>query len=318
MSLKLSYKNIEEFDKEYLSKITLANDGDGYERVFWPYINERFPNYEKFWQKHIVLLTKRIETATGTDRIKPRDTVDTKLLDISEVHYSIFMNLIQAYNRLEHPDLSWFEDFYVHLVSACDLAEMFCKRIERLRIVNINLQNTDAYNNYHKFVKLINDYRNQIVHNTKIGKNHIISQVVVGNNIQTVITVLVPRKEEIKKYDTWRKVASALKDINILKNDFIEIKDQMISDIREIETLFNNLWSVILEKMEPLRNHKEYLKLQDIEFSDGEAVPRPIIPPDNPPAYDYYLGSGIGSSVSLTSHPVSAMTEKDIIKKKSR
>ncbi|MEW6025912.1 MAG: hypothetical protein AB1599_01265 [Planctomycetota bacterium] len=367
MVLKLPYKNAEEFDKD-LSKITLANDGDGYERAFWPYINQRFPNYEKFWRKHIVPLTKRIELDRGhSERVRLRDNIPEKMGIISMVHYSVFINLIQAYKRLENPDLSYFEDFYTHLVSACDLAEDFWLKIYLLinectgnqsktmqqltedEFVKLarEFYNSDyrkIYEHYHKKGKRmpiyiphipdivkeffdgsnpnqqykeylefstgnkgIRQYRNKIVHNSQIGK----------------IMVLVPKKEAISKYDTWWKVFNVQTEEEQLRADFIHPIEQMVTDIVKLETLFNNLWDVILQKMETLRSNRNYLKLQDIEFldnyQDGNMAKQLDKPPDAPPIYQNYLGSGIGgigSSVSPTSIPLSAMTEKDIIKKK--
>lgn len=372
--MKLPQKNLEEFDKEFLSKITLSNSGDGYEQDFWFYINQRLPNYEQFWQKHIIPLTKRIELPFNRpDRIKPRDSVDKKLIDISEVHYSVFMNLIQAYKRLTHRDLSWFEDFYTHLVSSCDLAEDFwlkicllisectdttltsnrpisedeCKKqapiyYERykknykyfqenrgMKPIMISVPDVDKiikeffngdnssgkYKNYKKFSQKIKEYRNVIIHHPQIGKNIIL----YGNTNFNIAVELVPKKEKIKEYIHWRQIEDALKDTHKLENDFIQIEKQMESDIKELEIVFNNLWEVILQKMEALRDKPNYLKLQDIEFSDNNDqnsnTAKLKTPLNRPPITHGYFDYGLGSNVSITSHPLSAMTEKDMRKK---
>jgi hypothetical protein len=112
------------------SETFLGAHGDINERLYWPYLSQQFPNYETFWQKHVVPITKRIEFPPyHPEYIRAREGIDEHLEEIAQTHYSVFMNLIQAHKRLETPDLSYFEDFYAHLSTACDLAESFWFKI---------------------------------------------------------------------------------------------------------------------------------------------------------------------------------------------
>jgi hypothetical protein len=282
---------------------------------------------------------------------------------ITMVHYSVFMNLIQAYKRLERPDLSSFEDFYTHLVSACDLAEDFwlkmyllinecegkqSKTIQQLtedefigyakkfykedyskvykyyhkkgrgmgiyiphstNILEEFFSGLNAGKQYEEYLALstgnkgIKHYRNKIVHDSQIGK----------------IMVLVPKKEAISKYDTWRKVFN-VQTKEQLKSDFIHPIEQMVIDIMKLETSFNILWDVILQKMEPLRGNPNYLKLQHIEFSDDNNQNGNMAKLSTPPQIQPLIrcpGSATSGYVHFNTVPVSSMTEKDIVKKKS-
>lgn len=55
-------------------------------------------------------------------------------------HYSMFVNLIYSYDHLRDWRLSSFEDFYVHLVAACDLAEGFLLKVYLLILECTNQQ----------------------------------------------------------------------------------------------------------------------------------------------------------------------------------
>lgn len=110
--------------KKIISKTFFCNDGDQFEQEWWPFFNERFPNCENFWRQFIVPSTNRI-VQDSTDRISARNNVSDDIISISLFHYSMFMNLVYAYNHLLNFTLSSFNNFYTHLSSACDLAEEF-------------------------------------------------------------------------------------------------------------------------------------------------------------------------------------------------
>ena len=112
---------------EAIKKTYFANDGDYYEKSYWPLLKDRFPNCEDYWRHFVVPITKRME-ANVTDQRKrtlPREHVSEDILDLASLHYSMFMHLVCGYDHVMNPRLSSFEDFYSHLAAACDLAEDF-------------------------------------------------------------------------------------------------------------------------------------------------------------------------------------------------
>jgi hypothetical protein len=285
---EMGYKAALSKIKEIISKTHFANDGDNYERLYWTFLKERFPNCEAFWRYFVVPLTKRIELEIKdpNERIRPRDGISEDIKDIASSHYTMFLNLIYSYDHLQNFRLSSFEDFYTHLGSACDLAEEFLlksylliiectgqsseilqelnkeKFLElaakwyednyskvcedylkkgkptpiklpgRRDVLDEYFKDPDDWRQYKRYSQKIREYRNIIVHDIKIGK--IIS---LGG------VTLVPKKEKIQNYKKWPHVFEAGQDIQKLKNDFINMKEQMILDIGSLEIILNNLWT---------------------------------------------------------------------------
>jgi hypothetical protein len=112
-----------------VENLHLSNDGDGNEQLFWPAINDGFPNYERFWQQIVVPTTKRIDNSLGAERIARREGIADDLWLITYVNYSLFLNLVGAFEHLSQPLTLSVGNFYTHLASACDLAEDFLLRV---------------------------------------------------------------------------------------------------------------------------------------------------------------------------------------------
>ncbi|MDP2898774.1 MAG: hypothetical protein Q8Q12_19725 [bacterium] len=283
--------------QEVISKTYFANDGDPYERRFWPFLKERFPNCETFWRHLVVPNTKRIqlEVKDPSERIRPREGVCEDITDIASVHYSMFLNLIYSYDHLQNFRLSSFEDFYIHLVSACDLAEEFlqdtrsltleCAHEEsevpqklgkeeflklagewyddkyakvyehyvrkgkaarvtlpgRKNLLGQYFGHSENWKEYRRCSRGMREYRNVIVHDVQIGRIATIGGV-----------TLVPKKEKIQSYKRWSDVFAARADGERLRDDFINMTEQMILDIGRLEVTLNKLWEKPLEDLKKL------------------------------------------------------------------
>jgi len=116
-----------------ITELHLADDGDGNERTYWAAINEAFPNYELFWQRLVVPMTRRIELPRNSPaRSERRKLVADDVWRVSYVNYSLFLHLAFASDHLALPLESSFGDFYTHLGSVCDLAEDFLLAVHLL------------------------------------------------------------------------------------------------------------------------------------------------------------------------------------------
>ena len=275
--------------KDIISKTHFAHDGDPYEVSYWTFLKERFPNCETFWRYFVVPFTKRIEIEIKdpNERIRPREGISEDIKGIATFHYSMFLNLIYSYDHFQNFRLSSFEGFYMHLGSACDLAEEFLlktyllilectdKKSEILqelkkedflkiaekwyddnyqtvyenyfkkgKVIPIKIPNrrnvldeyfkgSEDWKKYNKYTQKIRKYRNIIVHDAQIGKI-----ICLHDGI-----TLVPKKEKIQDYKKWSHVFAALQDEQKLRNDFINMKEQMILDIRGLEVILNDLWT---------------------------------------------------------------------------
>ena len=127
--LKISAEEL----RSRVSALHIADDGDGIEKSYWPAINVGFPNYERFWQHVVVAATNRIEKpSNAVNRIDRRSGVSEDVWRVSFINYSVFLNLVGAFEHLSQPLLLSLGNFYTHLASACDLAEEFLMRVQLL------------------------------------------------------------------------------------------------------------------------------------------------------------------------------------------
>lgn len=72
---------------EYTISTDDYNGGDYWEKMFWPFLKDRFSKYEKFWQEFIIPLTNRPRD------IQIRDGVHPLLEEMAMAHYSTFYHL---------------------------------------------------------------------------------------------------------------------------------------------------------------------------------------------------------------------------------
>lgn len=300
---------------DIISKTQFANDGDSYERLYWSFLKEGFPNCETFWRYFVVPFTNRIELEIKdpNKRIDPREGISEDIKDIASFHYSMFLNLIYSHDHLQNFRLSSFEDFYMHLGSACDLAEEFLLKTYLLILectdqkseILQELKKEDflelaekwyddnyskVYENYLKKGKLLpiklpsrenvldeyfkdqKDWKQYIRYSQEIRKyrNIIVHDIQIGKIISPGGIPLVPKKEKIRSYKKWSYVFAALQDEQKLRNDFINMKEQMILDIRGLEVILNDLWTKPINDMRKLffgDRNKILLKKYNIDLT---------------------------------------------------
>jgi hypothetical protein len=113
---------------EFIDEISFGNYGDEREIEHGYKISKNFPNCEKFWRTFVAPMTQRIYVKIGkstSEPIRRRKEVSDDLYEIAVFHYTVFTKLIFAHGHLEDFRPSSFEEFYMHLVSCCDVAEDF-------------------------------------------------------------------------------------------------------------------------------------------------------------------------------------------------
>ncbi len=265
---------------EVIKKTYFANEGDYYEKSYWPLLKERFPACEDCWRHFVVPLTRRME-ANVTDqrqRSLPREHVSEDLVDMASLHYSMFMHLVCAYDHMMSPRLSSFEDFYVHLAAACGLAEEFLFGSYQLILecvggrANVSqlarLEDTQRpaddqgeaamaaavpasgaspagrQSPLDEYFGDSDDWKQYRFHSGKIReyRDIILRNIQIGRVVLAGDMALVPRKERIQDYRRWPSVYLAADDPVRLQNHFIVMKEQMLPDIETVETLLNRLW----------------------------------------------------------------------------
>jgi hypothetical protein len=282
---------------ETIKKTYFANDGDYYEKSYWPLLKDRFPNCEDYWRHFVVPITKRME-ANVTDQRKrtlPREHVSEDILDLASLHYSIFMHLVCGYDHVMNPRLSSFEDFYSHLAAACDLAEDFllgaqllalectggragvsqlAKREDPQKLAEDRYESQPVRGSpapmalpgrqgvLDEYFGGSDDWREYKLHTRKVReyRDAILRNIQIGRVIVAGDIVLVPRKEHIQDYRKWPSVFLAAEDPNRLQSHFIDMKEQMILDTETLEVMLNKLW------------HRPISDMKKLFFDDKNAV----------------------------------------------
>ncbi len=274
---------------ETIKKTYFANDGDYYEKSYWPLLKDRFPHCEDFWRHFVVPITKRME-ANVTDQCKrslPRQHVSEDILDLASLHYSMFMHLVCGYDHVMSPRLSSFEDFYTHLAAACDLAEDFLQGAYSVVLESTGrrgvipqlakredfqkpaeercdslpgrgnvrpVASPGGQNVLDEYFEGSNEWKEYKVHTRKLRefRDAIMRNFQIGRVIVVGDIVLVPRKEYIQDYRKWPAVFKAAEDPDKLQSHFIDMKEQMLLDIQTLEVMLNKLWEKPLSDMKRL------------------------------------------------------------------
>ncbi len=282
---------------ETIKKTYFANDGDYYEKSYWPLLKDRFPNCEDYWRHFVVPITKRME-ANVTDqrqRTLPREHVSEDILDLASLHYSMFMHLVCGYDHVMSPRLSSFEDFYYHLAAACDLAEDFllgtcllalectggragvsqlAKREDSQKLAEDRNEAPSGKTGLaptalpgrqsvlDEYFGGADDWREYKLHSRKVReyRDAIVRNIQIGRVIVAGDMVLVPRKEHIQDYSKWPNVFAAAEDPDRLQRHFIDMKEQMILDTETLEVMLNKLW------------HRPISDMKRLFFDDKNAV----------------------------------------------
>jgi hypothetical protein len=113
--------------KEYLSNISFSNLGDEDEIKYGEYLKTNFPNCEVIWRIMVVPMTERINGYPNKilKNIGFRENIDSKIKDLSNIHYSLFSNFVYAHIHYEIKLICSLENIFTHLGTCCDLAESF-------------------------------------------------------------------------------------------------------------------------------------------------------------------------------------------------
>jgi hypothetical protein len=76
-------------------RFSLMQNGDRYERLWWPLISNDFQEWEKFWIHHVVPLTNRIDDKVPDNDpqklfLREDDNIDRRVEAMVMANYSVF------------------------------------------------------------------------------------------------------------------------------------------------------------------------------------------------------------------------------------
>jgi hypothetical protein len=242
---------------DIISRTYFGTDGDPFEKAYWPLLKERFPNCEAFWRHLVVPYTNRIESPIK-ERIRPREGIAEDIERIGSVHYSMFMNLIYAYEHLQNFRLSSFENFYTHLGSVCDLAENFLLRAYLLSLECKNQKSVVLHKlNKADFLKLVkkwydDDYVKAYKNYLKKGKPPLIEI----HKIQTVLD------EYFRGLEKWKEYKRRTQKIR-------EYRNVIVHDV-QIGRIIVNGNIELVPKKESIQNYRKWSKV----FAVQQDIPK--------------------------------------------
>lgn len=280
--------------KTLTNGFTYQSDGDLHEMQSGHLITDLFPKSEEFWKSFVTPITNRVDknVSNHNEKIRARTAISTDLVDLSIIHYSVFLNLVYASNSLSTKHLSYFENFYAHLGSVCDLAEEF---ITHLYFITLECEEKETEVlqrlSKRKFVELAKDwydkyYASSYIHYLSKGKTAPLKIIGRSNILDEYFDNAVEWKDYSKLallIRTYRNVIVHNTQIgshitpqgvfvpkknkigdykkwhqvfavnhNKFLRDFIERDSQMQQDLLDLKSALNNLWTKPIQHFDRL------------------------------------------------------------------
>jgi len=137
----------------------------------------------------------------------------------------------------------------------------------RKNILEEYLGDSISRKRYARHAQLIREFRNVIVHDVKIGRI-----------IDIDGRAYVPRTKEIQRYRSWRQVAAAASNSDIILQDFAVARCQAQQDLDVLESLVNDLWDRMISEFREEFFSLKRSRLREmfaIEFSSAGLTARP-------------------------------------------
>lgn len=227
---------------------TIAKDGDAVEKETWPALAPFFPHYEEFWRVHLVPLR-------STGSIHPRRGIDEDFEFLAMQHYSLYVVLGKAYERILGPQAStsigFPDDIYALLQRVAELALKVASRFEQLFDACVQREiNVDTLK-LSKFIQRIDGYRN------------LIHQEFLAVQADPRGRIFVPRPEKLVQYPKWTDVL-----YHACAEDFVDVHTQLIDDFRSLCSALETTWKDLCELSGQLITNQNYQEKQ----ARGESV----------------------------------------------
>jgi hypothetical protein len=277
---------------------SIENDGDWYEKLYHPFLQKDFPNYDEFWRIYIVPMTDR----NFGGGIQLRDNIDALLEDLAMTHYTVYYHLGTA-ALLSYFHHGFFEDILFHLSSATEIVERLIFIIAKLKF---QIENKDLVSELtqDKFTNKVQEYYNKkykkdfehfldkgrpvnvqlhkITKVTKIfmkdisaseaftqwlyivGKIRHYRNVLTHNpklgNLYSVNEIfLVPKEDKLNYYERWSQVKYRSN-----KDDFVKLTDLLFDYQHDLVENTNTIWKYLIDVMKDLYKFEDYKLLLQV------------------------------------------------------
>jgi len=248
-------------------QFNLTQHGDAYERLWWPLLENHFPEWQQFWIHHIVPLTNRIDKSLkGKPEelfLRRDELIDKDVERMVMAHYSVFYFLGRAsVVILTEPHL-FPEDAFIFLQTACEnaltlLTNFTIQLGPKLGVEDKYLSPmSDRYlslasgktvlENQYPF-KQIKAYRNAFIHHPRMGRNPHLPW------------------EFIPKYKELGRSTSSWGYVQNLPEDGFENARDYLQKIRiDLLVKLNGVWKQVRVALDSVRKSDRYLRCYGLD-----------------------------------------------------
>lgn len=113
----------------YWDDFKLAQSGDSYERLWGHFLEDHFPEWERFWAHHVVPLTNRIDPDAENNLAKlfVRDDplINNGLASLTRANYSVFYYLARSCAIVAAEPHLFVEDAFIFLRATTENVALF-------------------------------------------------------------------------------------------------------------------------------------------------------------------------------------------------
>jgi hypothetical protein len=242
------------------TKFNLKDDGDPLEQLWWPLVSRDFPQYERFWIKHIVPLTNRIDP--GYSKAQPDwalfrsdPIIAEELEEMAMAQYSTFYFVCRSIAIINYEPHLYMEDAFIFLDLAIKNSYGFFRVWRDGLSVKLGLPKTSFPQHerwFEKpFAREVNEYRNVISHSPKIGKALRLSREFLPKQ-----PYLGPSEK------SWRYVQNL--DDTCFEDGRKLLRRLLGTMVKEL----GDRWGVIERAIEPIRSTPDYRVHFNLDAND--------------------------------------------------
>lgn len=245
MTLKITSNSL----KELTESFSYRTIGDINEITYGHFVVDKFNNSELFWKNFITPITKRVDSLVlnPNEKIRPRQNISLDLHELSSFHYSVFLNLVYAELCLTKKHFSFFENFYAHLGSVCDLAEEFLTQLYFITLECEEKETTILQKlSKIKFIDIAKEWYDQ---HYKSAYEHYLSKG------KTAPMKLISRSNILDEYfnksKQWKDYCKTALEIRTYRN--VVVHNTQIASVTD-----SHSWLVYVPKRSKISNYKKW------------------------------------------------------------
>lgn len=249
---------------------SLLSHGDRYERLWWPLLQKEFPQYERFWIKHIVPLTNRMDpdvVRSNPKWIGFRDDpkINEHVESMAMSHYSVFYYLSRATLVIQYDPHPYFEDAFWLLGTSVYNLQRF------LNVWHDGLANVLSLHpralppkclKGQEPFKEISEYRGILTHAPVLGRAHYLT------------SKLLPRRRHLAGVEkSWRSAQ------HLPTEEFVEGRALLTALRTELLGRLGAVWDQIDGAVDPVRAQEAYRDCYNLD--EHYCIPGKGQPPRN-------------------------------------